>query len=148
MVLYMKERAVFKKGSEESNGLKELRALFAELESVAREQLALLKGPEEIAAGDKIPELLELIEQRQRLMDQIDALNTRFKDKAWNFELEGLKGSISRALDHDKEAVQAARGFLQGLGTRLGQARKEIKALKHYAGLDEPVMAHFYDRRR
>lgn len=142
-----------------------LRQYFADLELIAQQQAALLGAAHTDQADNTIAQLMSLIEQRQQIMNQIDALRVLHKQAEMDTETEpalqdaalfaavraeeaAIRASIAAIQAHDEACRDALQRFLQMAGAQLGQARKNIQALKYYTGSSEPLGAHFFDRHK
>ncbi|MGI6434137.1 MAG: hypothetical protein ACOX0F_02025 [Syntrophomonadaceae bacterium] len=136
-----------------------LRQYFADLELIAQQQADLLGAAHTDQADNTIAQLMSLIEQRQQIMNQIDALRVLHKQAepalqdaalfaAVRNEEAAIRASITAIQAHDEACRDTLRRFLQMAGAQLGQARKNIQALKYYTGSSEPADAHFFDRHK
>lgn len=142
-----------------------LRQYFADLELVSQQQAVLLDAANSDKAEDIIAELMSLIEQRQQIMDKVEAARALHKQSEIDTETEpylqdaalfaavrseeaAIRASIAAIQVHDAACRDAAQRFLQMAGAELGKARKNMQALKSYAGLSEPADSHFFDRHK
>lgn len=142
-----------------------LRACWAEMEAIAGQQALLLGRGGDEDGGDKASQLLDLVEQRQKIMDEIDRLQglqrDMEKDRAtasWagdddqavtlRDEEAAIRASIAAVAALDKASLAGAQGLLHSTGAKLGQARRNKLAAKHYSGSNEPLNAYFFDRHK
>lgn len=136
-----------------------LRQYFADLELIAQQQAALLGAAHTDQADNTIAQLMSLIEQRQQIMNKIEAAQALHKQSepalqdaalfaAVRAEEAAIRAIIAAIQAHDEACRDALQRFLQMAGAQLGQARKNIQALKYYTGSSEPADAHFFDRHK
>lgn len=144
----------------------QIRTLYSEMLKISEQQLNLLQQKAPI--DEIIPNLIMLIEQRQKIMDNIDTLSLAVKLD----EQETEKGSLepvpqdsallavyhaTRAAnieclkaiqENDKKIRPLAQALLRQASVSLGNARKNIQALKSYAGGPAQVESWFFDRHK
>lgn len=144
----------------------QIRTLYGELLKISEQQLKLLQQNAPI--DEIIPRLLTLIEQRQKIMDNIDTLSPAVKLEQQETEQGTLEpvpqdsallavyhaaraaniDLLKSIQENDKRIRPLAQALLRQASVSLGNARKNIQALKSYAGGTAHVESWFFDRHK
>ncbi len=136
-----------------------IRQLFSELQQTARQQAELLSQAGSDNIDDTITRLTELIDQRQRVMKEIDQ-GQQLAQKPSREKLESGEVKVIESIEMEEAAVRKsilaiqscddesrahAERLLQLLGTEAGKARKNLQALKSYGASGQYSASQFFD---
>lgn len=134
-----------------------IKGYFEEMLLLARQQLALFEEP--ASDSDIAAQLTQLVEQRQKIMDNINTAQKQLQEWGENHPAAGASISgdvekneiltiISAIQENDQRTRDKAVRVWQEMGQKLGNARKSKQALQQYKKAPGYTGSWFIDKTR